>query len=758
MSTARFRAAVAVQWALLVALHLWATSRIGGPSVVFDEAGYLGNARWLAGGARWDMPESPTYALGYSLVLTPAMALFDTAAAQWRAVLVTNSMLLATVGPLLVAVCRRLLGVSRRSALVAATCGALAPGLIAAGGSAIAENLALPLVLVLVLAAWGATSPPTGRLGLLRYALGPTVAALVLVHNRFLLLIVVVGGALVWAALRGVVSHRVAVGNGVLLIGGVLAARAANGAVRRARWDRVEVLQGGPREWFDLATTPDGLWELAVTASGQIWYVAVGSLGLAVVGVVALGSFAARGHVGRPSRSAWAAPGAPLPIRRRRQLVIAFTLVSALAVLATSVVFFAQNQWRPDHWVYGRHNDSFSPLWLAAGASAMLSADLRDRLRYLAAAAATVVLSGLVVLRYRDPATLIEGFSPFAVPAIDRFVRLDSAQTFRNATVAASAALAVIAAVLVVADRWGRSGAGRWRYGSASRSAVIVLGIAATGWFVYAGMGPIEGTAAFERVTAGDWSVPGEIRRLGVTELDVEESNSRGHHLLVYPFHLPEVEVRSYSADGPHRSEPEGPFVIARLDDPARPLSGDRVAMLDSGGLHHFQGAPEGVALWVRPGPEQDRLAAAGLLLPDGFPLDLPPEAQATALEIEVGKEPLLVEPGGSVVISVRGRHTGEGSPWPAATTYPRVGRVRVVADVVPEADGPPRGARSGGELPRWVRPGDSFTTEAEVFALDEQLQPLPAGTYQVTMGVAQEGAWWFAPGGPEATFTLEVR
>ena len=764
MSTRTFRVAVAGQWVLLVALHLWTTSRIGGPSVVFDEAGYLGNARWLAGGSRWDMPESPAYALGYSLVLAPAMALFDTATAQWRAVLVTNAVLLATVGPLLVAVCRRLLGVSRQRALVAATIGALAPGLIAAGGSAIAENLALPMVLVLVLAAWGATAAPRGRLGLVRYGLGPAAGVLVLVHNRFLLLMAVVGVALVWGALRGLISTRVAVGNGLLLIAGSVAARAANGAVRRARWTVLENPQGDTSAWFDLATTPEGLWELMVTAAGQTWYIAAGSLGLAVVGIVHLGGFAASQRVAWPERSADLRSETPHPtLEQRRRAVVALTLVVAVAVLVTSVVFFAQNHWRPDHWVYGRHNDSFSPLWLAAGTCAVLQAGLRDRLRYLAVAAATVAISGMVVLRYRDPATLVDGFSPFAVPAIDRFVRFGANQTFRTGTVAALGALGLVAAVLVVAERrWGDGSERRISAGSSHRPVLAALAVVTTGWLVYAGMGPIEGTASYERLTAGDWSVPGEIRRLGVTELDVEESNSRGHHLLVYPFHLPEVDVRSYAADDLTRDEPEGPYVIARLDDPARSVSGDRVAMLDAGGWHQLRGAPEGVALWVRPGPEQDRLAAAGLLLPDGFPTELPLQAQTAELavdpDIDLDDEPLTVEPGGSVVIPVTGRHTGDGSPWPAVNTYPRPGRVRVVAEIVPDDDRLPRGARSGGELPRWVRPGESFTTAAEVFALDETLQPLPAGTYQVTLGVAQEGFWWFTPGGPDATFTLEVR
>jgi hypothetical protein len=33
----------------LIAFHLWASRNVPGPTVALDEAGHLGNARWLAG-------------------------------------------------------------------------------------------------------------------------------------------------------------------------------------------------------------------------------------------------------------------------------------------------------------------------------------------------------------------------------------------------------------------------------------------------------------------------------------------------------------------------------------------------------------------------------------------------------------------------------------------------------------------------------------------------------------------------------------
>jgi hypothetical protein len=276
---------------LLVAVHLYASWRISGPSVVYDEAGYLGNARLLARGARWEMPLSPTYAIGYPVVLAPVMAVFASAEAQWRAVLTVNAVLLASVFPLLTAVLRRLLDLSVRRAMAAAAVGALAPAVVAAGISAIAENLVLPLVLVMILAAWamvdaGAGETPAFRLG--RYAFGPTVAMLYLTHSRFVLVMVLGLVTLVVGRARGVIGTRVAVGNAALLAAVAIVGQNLTRRVRQARWDRIEEPAGDLSDWIELVTTPDSLEELYLTAAGQAWYLAAGTVGLALVGIAVL--------------------------------------------------------------------------------------------------------------------------------------------------------------------------------------------------------------------------------------------------------------------------------------------------------------------------------------------------------------------------------------------------------------------------------------------------------------------------------------
>lgn len=179
------------------------------------------------------------------------------------------------------------------------------------------------------------------------------------------------GALLLAAAWRRVVPVVVAAANGALMVVGCGGAWALTQALGDARWDHVERLEGGRTELVELVTTLDGWGELAWTAVGQGWYLAVGSLGLSVVGLVAVGRRVADRQVPPDG------PGGRDRVASRWAL--GFLLVAAAGVFATSVAFFAQNQFRADHLVYGRHNDSFTPMWVAAASSPCTACPGRPR-------------------------------------------------------------------------------------------------------------------------------------------------------------------------------------------------------------------------------------------------------------------------------------------------------------------------------------------------------------------------------------------
>lgn len=741
-------AAVIGATALLFVFHLWVSHRVIGPSVVFDESGYLGNARWLAGNSNWRMPRSPSYAAGYSLLLMPIMRVFGSPETQWHAVHVLNAGLLASVFPLLVTIQRRILLVRYELALASSAVGALTPGIVAVGISAIAENVVLPLVLLTVLSSWWMTASGRTHIRITSYLFGPVVAMLVFSHPRFTVVAPIVVLLVMVAAARQIVTTSTAAANVIALTVLVIAGRQLTSAVVSDRWQRVEQLEGDLSAWLGLVRSLDGWRELGLGAVGQGWYLAAGSLGLAVAGVVVVARLVSGSSL-PAGRGAGDAPS------RRADVRFTFGIVSvmAAAVFATSVLFFAQNQFRADHWIYGRHNDSFSPLWVALGITGLAQHSPRWRRWVLVISVGVVGASGTLLTAVRRPLEIGGGFSPFAVPAVIRWVGGDPEVALRNGTWAALAGIGVLAILTIPVPDTHTTRLARSR----SRYAQLPLALVASTWFVYAGFGTVQGTANFASITLEDWSIPASVDRLGIRSLDIEERTARSLPTLTYPFYLPLVDIGTYEAE--RGEQPTGPFALARLDDPRRTQAGDRAALLDVTGYYGAWDAPWGLALWVAPGPEQRRLDAAGLLLPPGFPSPLPEAARRAEIRLPGGPGQIhRLTPAGTTTIQASVEHAGAGSPWPDQRSFARPGRVRVRAVAVPvgRPDNPTR-VVGFGELPRWMHPGDVAMVDVALQSTTATSGALVPGRYRATLEVEQVEGGWSTSGGPDAWFWLVV-
>jgi hypothetical protein len=214
--------------------------------------------------------------------------------------------------------------------------------------------------------------------------------------------------------------------------------------------------------------------------------------------------------------------------------------------------------------------------------------------------------------------------------------------------------------------------------------------------------------------------------------------------------------VRHGSFDPRFGDAPSEDFVLAHPDDPARIEAGDRIAYIERSVFTTFTGAPDGIALWAR-GDAARRLEDLGALLPPGWPPVVPSEARHATVQVEglPADGEVVVPAGGSVELDVSVEHRGSGSPWPSLRNVASPSQVKVVADVRPLDEGP-LGARSGGELPKWMLPGDRAQVAARIYALDRQLEPLPPGRYQVVIGVGQDEPEWTATS-PGASFIMIV-
>ncbi|MBA3302771.1 MAG: hypothetical protein H0U26_02725 [Acidimicrobiia bacterium] len=719
--------------ALLAVLHTWITSDVPGPTI-FDETGYLGNARWLSGDPRiWHMGYAPYYGFGWSLVVAPLFWFIDQPDRLFRAVQLVNAVLAASLLPLLFLLCRRVLSARPAVALAAAAVGASVPAVTFNAGHALTENLVLPLVVATALASWLLCTP---RPWWQRIWLAPGAVLLYASHARFVVLLPLVVLLLLTGAWVRLVPVRLAAANATLGLVGTAAVLLLRRALIADRWSGIERPEG---DWSDLANllgAPADLRQLGMAAAGQLWYLTAGSLGLAVVGLL----FVAR-RTGRPRLR----QGRPGPALRQwladpRTLPLLFLLVAGAGVFAVSSVFFYRNLYRPDQLVYGRHNESFFPLWTAAGAVFLL---VERRRAHLAAAVLVAALLGLTVtalLTGESRELLSGGYHVFSIPAIGGLGTDDAATLVPRASAVALVGLALTVGV-----------------GVTTRRPALVLPVCAV-LFLAAGAWTLRDNSDVGRLGYSHVRMPEELAERNIDAVAMDLDVNRDTLFRATQFFRPDLRVEPYRSFLGER--PGEPFVLSTVSSQPMREAGARMLYIDAGGFAVLANPDRDIALWVLPGEDHDRLAAEGQLLPRSFPGPL--DASSRESELRLAKPPpdgiLRASPGGTIFLGVRGRHTGEGSPWPAADMYNRGERVQVGVRLQPLGRRAPTGTNVfGRELPRTLYPGERFASTLIFRAAGADATPLREGRYEVAVFLRQADRP-FSPRGEEPIrFVLDV-
>ncbi|MBK9180815.1 MAG: hypothetical protein IPM45_14845 [Acidimicrobiales bacterium] len=699
----------------LLAAHLVAGLLLPGPTLFADEAGYLGNARYLAdAGPLWSMGRASFFHAGYSLVLLPAVALPGSPHVTWTAAMVTNAVLLSTVFPLLYAIGRRAFGAGRGPALAGAAAGALYPATLLQGTAAWAEALLLPLVALLVLAAHALARRPAGPVSPATVALGLTAGALYLTHPRTVPLVALAAGYAVLLAIRRVVTPLVAGLNLAFAALVVVGASLLHQRLRDARW--VEVIGEPSAGRYLDALEPANLADTVAQLAGQGWYLLVGSLGLGVVGLLWLLQV-----TGRPTADA---------AQRARRFTAGFIVVAALGLLAVSVLSGWATVRRFDQAVYGRYNEALVPVLVAVGTAVIVS-PARRRLPAGSRWGALPVLGGAALVTAILAVVAVQLAPAFATPtwsvrnvlAVGPLVGDAFGSTVGRATLAATVGMVAIGLLAL----------------RAPRATVVLVGVLFVAGAAVTYVREIRPTAVD---TYDRWELPELVDRIGPPAVaGYDLARLEPFAFWGYPFWLADTEVIPYDSSGaddlPGTPVAGATAVVAPPGwAPAEALGG-RLAALD---------ARNGQALWILPGPEQDRLAAAGALLPDGWPAQLPAEAARSRLEVAGDGAPggaVTVASGGAATVGLRLTHAGRGAPWPDTAAAGPSGAVTVGVVWEPlDGDTPVRQDRVA--LPRWMEPGDTVELAVPLRAIDEQGRGLPPGAYRVTIGPVQDGFAWF--------------
>ncbi|GGV14380.1 hypothetical protein GCM10010182_38740 [Actinomadura cremea] len=433
----RWALAFVLGWLAQVGVRVWLASGQTLPVATPDESGYLFAARVLTGGPDADMSYGTVYRAGYPLLLVPAFWFGDDPVTVYRGALVINALISASMLPLAYLLLRGL-NVAARPAYLFGHVTALLPGVLFYSLFVLTDAI-LPVLVVgwLLLAhAWlAAPRAPEGR-GAVRLALYGTGASLLVgfayaSHSRGAILIVVHAVVLLAGALLRLRSWRA-----TTLAGAAAAAAGLAGALLNRAVIIPHLYPAGDNDLggnlAERLTTVDGWgWTLSL-GTGQVWYQAV-----ATGGVAAIGLAAAVFAVVRRDASA--------PVRVLALGVLATVAGTALATSAALPV-----EYRIGNYVYGRYLACVTPVLFAAGVAVLLRAPRRTLARAVASAAALTVLAACVVQWYAGDLLSEYTFTIYDFPETS-FLTWDwDSFHLWHATLAGLAVLAVAAAAVLL--------------------------------------------------------------------------------------------------------------------------------------------------------------------------------------------------------------------------------------------------------------------------------------------------------------------
>jgi hypothetical protein len=667
-----------------VVLRLLSGSHAG--PFVTDEAGYLGNARWLGGtGGRWLMDTSPYYRWGYSVLLVPVHWITSDPADQFRLVLLVNLVLLASLFPILYTLVRRTLDPPVWVAAVAAGVAVVYPGVGSSSGMAMAENLLVSLFALSVLAYYGFVRGE----GLLGWCFGLCVLGLWASHRRVAFVVALALMAIavaVWADRRRL---RAGIVNAAVLVVGFVPVTLIDHALVAERWLRIrrpEELGGGVRS---MATSPHDWVTFLQRMVGQSWYLLAGSLGLVAFGAVCLAR--ARSVPGGSWRSRLRDPVA---------LTAWFQLASVVAMAAITSIFFTVVTTRPDQRVYGRYIDMVLPPVLAAGVVWVLQRPWRQVAGVAVAGIGALAASTLLLLVPHGTGNFAGAYPVTQVASI---AWLDKHRIpLVAATLVAGAALLAVAVT--------------------ARLHATVIALAGIVVVYAVAVQPVQDfITKGQQYRNGYRTFPMQIDRIGDvgTLAFAIDQQARGEATAIQ-FWMGRRDMVPWPAGSP---SPE-PWAIAPIDSQRA---------IAAGGRQVFRDTRVHAALWVMPGPEQDRMAAAGRLLPADLSAPLPAPGRQGQLSA-IGPTTLRAKPGDHLELHLRVRNDGD-EPWIDFASYQGRGVVRVAA------------GKARGDLPSTLWPGQSAEVD---IPLDV------SGSQQVQVSLIQEAVSAFDQIKP-LTYTLQV-
>jgi hypothetical protein len=572
----------------VAAVHVWLSSYMRAPIVQADEFGYLYGAHFLALGGPSPVTStcsticsSSPYYPGYSLLLAPLWLIWQTTSTVYHAALDVNTALAALTAWLVYVLAGRLApNIAPWSRALVALVVAAYPSYLLYGNLLESENLLIPAWLgTCILANRAFTRRGAGqRANPTWVALGLAGGLLYMVHPSALAAATGVAAVGTWVAISprnrpwALSTSLACLASLVLgLLGGLVASRVVI----------TQVNAGAPSNSAGFVSaighlsSLHGVAHLGVNTSGQLLYLLAVTGGLVVLAVGPL----TRGRFGER----------PCPSAATLRLIG----VTSLVMLAVSVLSLGTGGvGRLDLTLYGRYNEAVLAPVLVIGALA----GLRIRRRHLRTWALPGGLGALALT-----AGAVAAARGAVLHGTPQATNILAAHAVFRAAVHSSLNLVLLAglgaAVLVVSFL-------AWRLNVALAAAIIVATFVPS---AAAGLSDLSGQSG--RVAA-EQSIPDALAALGPKGGCVSFDTAGAPDdagFAFFDFRLYDPTQRFEPFDSAAGGRPCSDEVVSGRTDLGSSLAGAREVVADP---------RAGEALWVLPGPLEERLAAEGRIRP----------------------------------------------------------------------------------------------------------------------------------------------
>ncbi|MFG2046804.1 hypothetical protein ACGFIW_05175 [Micromonospora sp. NPDC048935] len=364
-----------VGWVLSVAWRMWLSRHIVLPVAHTDEDSYLNTARALAGGPGGFSSENDLLRrVGYPMLISPAFLGDRDFTDSYRIVQLINAMANSTLLPLAYLLGRRLLGLRRSYALLAAVAAATLPATAFYAGIAMIDTVMAPLVVAWLLAVHRWIDRPGPRAAA---TVGLLVGGFHLLHSRGLVIVAVHAGLVLLLFVR----RRIGPPAVLAALLPVLAMALVNAAVIRHLGDKVYLLGSTPGGGtVEAVASVQGVVRVGAGVTTQLWYLVVITFGMAGV--------------------AWAAAVRELWHPRHgdaARWTMGVALVVTVGVAGGASVILAGITGKPLDAIYGRYVQMLAPFWLLVGLGVLFTAGRRVVLRRAAVAVALLVGGGALI-------------------------------------------------------------------------------------------------------------------------------------------------------------------------------------------------------------------------------------------------------------------------------------------------------------------------------------------------------------------------